>query len=598
MKRILYSLVVVTLFAFSLTACAPATPAPSEGRGTVVVGTPAFSGSLIGGFGNNSYDVIVRNLIWGYSTFTTTATGEILLDPTVVTALATETDDAGNKTYTFTLNPALKWSDGTAITADDYVFSVLFSASPEWRAAGASDTTGRDLVGYAAYNSGDSKVFDGIKKLGTNQFSATIAADKLPYFYETLSVSFGPAPLHVWGQGVTVGADGQSLEGDLAAAAAYVAEIERFAPSVVNGPFTFVSNVDKRMTVKFNPEFLGDYRGNKAKLDTVIVQEINQDLDVDLVIAGEVDIVMGVIQDAKIKKALVSDSVSLINYKRNGYGFIGFTVDFGPTQDQAYRQAIAHLIDRQQFVTTILGGYGAMVNAEYGLAQWMVDAKAAELEETLINYVVNIDRANDLLDTTQWRFEADGVTPWDRTKAREGYWRYNAQRQKLVHNHFGTLQNEITDLIGSEWPKGMNQAGIEFYLEYGDFSALLANYWVQDPDNRFFNSYNLATNFSVAYDPYFSLHSDFYGQYSSNPTGTNDPTIDRLTETMRRLDPTQREEYLELWFEYQVYWNQFLPQLPLYSNVYFDVFTNRVQGLATNPLWTLGRALIDVSVAD
>jgi peptide/nickel transport system substrate-binding protein len=597
MKKLL-SLAVIALVALSMAACAPTPTAPAEGKGTVVIGTPAFSGNLINGFGNSAYDVIVRNMIWGYSTYTTTIGGEIVLDPTVVKTVTTSLDDAGNKTYTFELNTNLVWSDGTAITADDYVFGMLFAASPEWRAAGAVDTTGRDLLGYTAYNTGESKVFTGVKKLGTHSFSLTIDASKLPYFYETLYVAASPTPLHVWGKDITIGEDGSSLVGDLAPAAAYVAGTERFAPSVVSGPFTFVSNIDKRMTTKFNPKFVGDYRGNVAKLDTVIIQEVNQDLDVDLVIAGEVDIVTGVIQDDKIKKALVSDQVDMINYKRNGYGFIAFSGDFAQTADKNYRQAVAHLIDRQQFVTTILGGYGAMVNSEYGLAQWMYDAKAAELGDVLTNYVVNIDRANDLLDLTDWKFEADGTTPWDRTKATAGYWRHNAAGEVLVHNHFGTTNNPISDLINSEWPKGMNQAGIQFYLEYGGFDALLANYYVEDPENRFFHSYNLATNFSVAYDPYLSLHSDFYGQYSQNPTGTNDPEIDRLTLAMRSLEPTQKDEYLELWFEYQQVWNDLLPQLPLYSNVYFDIFNVRVSGLATNPLWTIGRAIIDVSVAE
>ncbi|MBS3971453.1 MAG: ABC transporter substrate-binding protein [Erysipelotrichia bacterium] len=598
MKKLL-SLAVIALVALSMAACAPTPTTPAEGKGTVVIGTPAFSGNLIGGFGNNAYDVIVRNMIWGYATYTTTIGGEIVLDPTVVKTVTTAVNDAGDKTYTFELNTNLKWSDGTAITADDYVFALLFASSPQWRLAGASDTTGRELVGYSAYNKGEATVFEGVKKLGTHSFSVTISNDYLPYFYETLYAAVSPVPLHVWGQGVTIGEDGSSLVGDVTAAATYVAGTERFAPSVTSGPFKFVSNIDKRMTVKFNPEYVGDYRGVKAKLDTVIVQEVNQDLDVDLVIAGEVDIVTGVIQDAKIKKAIVSDQVDLINYKRNGYGFIGFTTDFGPTKDLNYRKAVAHLIDRQQFVTTILGGYGAMVNAEYGLAQWMYDAKAAELNENLINYVVNVDEANRLLDLTEWKFEADGVTPWDKTKATAGYWRHNDKGEVLKHNHFGSTNNPISDLINTEWPKGMNQAGIQFYLEYGDFSALLSNYYVEDPENRFFNSYNLAVNFSVAYDPYYSLHSDFYGQYSQNPTGTNDPEIDRLTVAMRSLEPTQKDEYLELWYEYQLYWNsQLLPQLPLYSNVYFDIFNKRVVGLQTNPLWTVGRAIIDVSVAD
>jgi peptide/nickel transport system substrate-binding protein len=108
-----------------------------EPYGTVIIGTPAFSGNLIGGFGNSAYDVIVRNMIWGYSTYTTTMGGEIVLDTRVVKKVTTSLDNAGNKTYTFELNTNLKWSDGTAITADDYVFAILFAASPEWRAAGA-----------------------------------------------------------------------------------------------------------------------------------------------------------------------------------------------------------------------------------------------------------------------------------------------------------------------------------------------------------------------------------------------------------------------------------------------------------------------------
>jgi peptide/nickel transport system substrate-binding protein len=152
----------------------------------------------------------------------------------------------------------------------------------------------------------------------------------------------------------------------------------------------------------------------------------------------------------------------LINYNRNGYGFIGFSNDFAQTADKNYRQAVAHLFDSQQFVTTILGGYGTMINSEYGHAQWMYNAKATELNDVLVNYVFNVNRANDLLDLTEWKFEANGVTRWDRTKASDGYWRHNKDGVSLKHNHFGTTNNPISDLISSEWPKGMNQAGIQF----------------------------------------------------------------------------------------------------------------------------------------
>jgi peptide/nickel transport system substrate-binding protein len=593
MKRLL-SVLVIAILAFSMTACQQPKP-----KGTVIVGTPAMNGDFINGFGNNAYDVAVRTMIFGLGTYTTTPAGEFVLDPQVAKSVVTETDAAGNKTYTFDLQTNMKWSDGAKVTANDFVFGILFAASPEWKTAGASSTVGRELVGWSAYNTGASNVFEGVKLLGEFKFSVTIDAKNLPYFYEVAYASYGPTPLHVWGQGVTIGADGSSLTGDLTAAANYVATTERFAPTVASGPFKFVSYENETVTLVYNEHFVGDYRGHKPKVESVIVRYINQVLDVDLVISGDVDIVAGVIEGAKIEKAKSSDQADVVSYKRNGYGMIAFTNDFGPTQSKWVRQALGHLIDRNEFLINILEGYGAVTNGEYGLSQWMYVAKAAELEDTLVNYVLNVDTANDLLDKTEWVFEADGVTPWDRSKATEGYWRHNAEGVELLINHFGTIDNPITDLIGAEWPRAMNQAGVKFYLEYGDFNALLDNYYYAYllGDERKFNSFNLATGFTAVYDPYYSLHSDFLGTWQ-NATGVNDPEIDRLVTAMRSLEPTQKDEYLELWFEYQVYWNEILPVLPIYSNEYFDVFNKRVTGLATTPLYGWARAIIDVQVKE
>ncbi len=593
MKKVL-SLVVIAILALSMSACQTATP-----EGTVIVGTPAMNGDFVAGFGNNSYDLSVRRLIGeGLETYTANQNGEFVLNPTVVKDLATSEDNEGNKTYTFELQTNLKWNDGQPVTAKDYLFGILFSASPAWREAGASSTAGQNLVGYEAYNDGDSDVFEGIELVNDNTFSLTIAAENLPYFYEVAWVAYGATPLHVWGEGLELAADGKSLTGDLTAAAEKVATTERFAPTVTAGMYKFVSYENDTVTLVYNENYPGDFRGHKPKVANVIVRYINQTLDVDLVISGDVDIVAGVIEGAKIEKARASDQADLISYKRNGYGMIAFTNDFGPTQFPEVRKALAYLIDRNEFLINILGGYGAITNGEFGLAQWMYVAKAAEIEETLENFTLNVDRANELLDQSPFKFEADGVTPWDVDKAEVGYWRHDAEGTKLKIEHFGTIDNEITDLIGAKWPEAMQFAGIDFELTYGDFQALLNNYYyayMLDESERKYHSFNLATGFADAYDPYYSLHSDMLGTWM-NATQTNDPEFDRLIERMRNLDPEQRDEYLEAWFEYQVYWNEMLPVLPIYSNEYFDVFNKRVSGLNTTPFYGWARAMVDVEV--
>ena len=479
------------------------------------------------------------------------------------------------------------------------MFGILFAASPEWVAAGASSTLGDSLVGYAAYKAGDTKVFEGVKYIDTYKFSVTISAEELPYFYEVAYASFGPSPLHVWGEGIDIGADGSSLTGDLAAATQKVATTERFKPSVTSGPFKFVSFENDAVTLENNENFAGDYRGHKAKLQTVIVRYINQTLDVDMVISGDVDLVAGVIEGAKIEKAKDSDQADYVSYKRNGYGMIAFANDFGPTQYPQVRKAIAHLVDRNVFLQQILGGYGALVNGEYGLSQWMYVSQAAKVNETLVNYSFNVEEANRLLDESPYKFESDGVTPFDPAKAAEGYWRHDADGNRLTINHLGTVDNEITDLISTELPKGTNRAGIEFTVDWQDFNALLNNYYYGYSlgADRKYHSFNLATGFTEVYDPYYSLHSDFYGTWQ-NATGTRDAEIDRLTKQMRALDPEEKEQYAAYWFEYQVRWNELLPVLPIYSNEYFDIFNARVEGLETTPTYQWARALIDVSVKE
>ena len=568
----------------------------SQPYGQVVIGTPSFSGNMIDGYGNDSSDVIVRNMIWGYATYTTTSGGEIVLDTTAVKKVTVTNDQKGNRTYLFELNPSLKWSDGKSITADDYVFSLLLQASPKWSEAGAYNNFGQELLGYNSYNSGASNSFAGVKKISSTSFSLTIDSSYTPYFYETLYVATKPYPMHVWGKGLSIGTDGSSLVGNLTVAIDYITNTERYTPTVTSGPFKFVSNLNKAITVKNNPYFLGDYRGHKAKLDTVVVKEIDQGMDVHLVIEGDVDIVTNVNGGYKIDVVKSSDKASFVKYYRNGYGMISFTNDFGPTTDNNYRKAVAHLINRQQFVDTILSGDGTIVNAEYGQSQWMYQAKSSELATNLINYSFNVSEANRLLNLTEWKYESDGKTLWNSSKAKAGYYRHNAAGVMLVHNHFGSQSNVVSELISEEWPKGMDQAGVKFNIEYGDFSALISNYYVET-SKRYFHSYNLATNFSVNYDPYYSLNSDFYGAYYSNPTGTNNPEIDRLTLSMRSLNPNQKSEYLSYWVEYQKLWNKLLPILPTYVNSYYDVFNVRLSGLKTNSLWTVGRAIIDVSVA-
>jgi peptide/nickel transport system substrate-binding protein len=585
----------------------------------LTVGRPASNGNMIAGWGNSSYDVWIRDLIGAYGTYTTTPEGQIILDETVVTDLKKNDDFNGNRTYEFTIAQDLVWNDGTKITAQDYVFGILLAASRDWQVAGANVTTADGLAGRAKYRAGVNNtsigvVFEGVRLLGEFTFAVTIAADKLPYFYEVTYASFGPSPMHVMtpaGSRVISDANGSTMSAgsfanipQLIAADGY-----RFRPLVSAGPYKFISNVNNVITVEINPLFKGDYRGKKPTIDRIISKEINTLLDVDQVISGDIDLTLGVIEGEKIEKAkaAASQGVQALFYNRNGYGFLGLTADFGPTKDPIVRQAVTLLVDKEYVTDIVLGGYGSPVYSEYGFAQWMAVQSEDWIAANIVQYPLNATRANQLLDTTEWKFEADGVTPFSPAKAAAQntttpfpYVRHNAAKQVLALNHMGSEGNIVTTSLQTALPREFAKAGIQFTTVQATFATLLDNYYdgylLEATGERRYHMFNLATNFSVAYDPYYSWHSDFYQTGVSNPNGLKDDIIDDLTVKMRSLDPSQTAEFLEFWRQYQKRWNFLMPNVPLYSNTYFDIAGPRVKGLETTPFWSWAQDIMDVEI--
>ncbi|MDD4079108.1 MAG: ABC transporter substrate-binding protein [Eubacteriales bacterium] len=605
MKRLLVLVLATALVAVSLVGCTPG----GSASGTLIVGCPPISGDFIYGFGNSSYDKWVKDLTGGYmSTYDVTPEGAIVLNNTVVKKLDVVKDDAGNKIYTFELNKDLKWNDGSAITAKDYVFTILWEASPAWVAAGASASTGDGLLGYKAYFDGETTTFAGVHLIDDYKFSVTIDAEMLPYFFETSYASTRPLPMTSWSPDAKIESSdaGSTLTSDneewtLDFDCKRVAQIERFAPTVSCGPYNFVSFENNAVTLKVNPEFKGDMNGKKPQLEYIIVRYINSKTDVDQVINGSVDAVTGVIEGEKIEKALNDDpNTKVTYYPRNGYGGVFIHCDFSPTDNPNVRHALAYLMDRQEIIKNVLGGYGSVVNGQYGLAQWMYEDNKAEID-ALPNFVLNHDKANELLDETEWKFEADGKTPFDASKATadSNYFRHNAKGEVLAINHLGTEENDVTDNVEIQWKANCPYAGIKFSLTRSDFAKLLDHYYegFTMGEEREFNTFNLATGFTAIFDPYYDYHSDFYHVLYMQTEQVKDDQLDEIIIRMRSLEPTQVEEYSAAWLEYQQRWNQLLPVIPLYSNQYYDIYSGKVEGFETTPFLSWAEMICEISKA-
>lgn len=723
--KLLKSLLVLLLALFLVVGCSkPAEEKPKDGEvtetegektegeatsgekaatDTLVVGaTGQLNGHFISGFSNSSYDVWVRNLLYDYGTVATDQNGMFEFNKTVLDGdpEITKGED-GSKTYTFKIKDGLKYNTGEAITAKDYVFDILFATSPEWAKVGASSSAYMDLLGYEAYNSGESKVFQGVKLIDDMTFSVTINPEVLPYFYEKAVVAVGPSPMFRFAPGLDIGDDGQSLKladgteltdeqkktyidnlsveiknaeeaikaaeedykaeqqaakdkgepltaeddkaqadkvaklqekvdalkaqladfeaGNIADAAstlllsgAYdVKNTYRFAPDVTSGSYEFVQFENQSALLQLNKNYAGNFQGKKPTIPRVEVRYVNDKLSVDMVLNGEIDIAPGEIQGEKIEKAKANpDKAGMVDYKRNGYGQLSFHVDMEPVNHKEVRQAIAYLMDRNEFVQQILGGYGEVGQGEYGLSQWMYVAKGEEflkkIEERDSVYNLDTDKANALLDQTDYKFEADGTTPWDKAKAAElaqkdgenfNYWRYNSAKKPLSILHAAGSE-EVGNVIAGQLTPNGRLAGLQYIVKMIDFNTLLDNYYneSQTPaEERTYQAYSLATGFVPVFDPYYSYHSDLFGTWM-NSNQVQDPVVDKIIMEMRQIDPEDTDKYAEKWVEYQLWWNDYLPNIPLYANQYFDIFSSRVEGLSTTPDWDWSMDIVNLTL--
>lgn len=584
MKRFL-ALALILLISISLVGCSD-----DKDDVTLVVGSSFLRGDFIPGFGTNPHDEWVKTLLYEfYSLYVLTDVGEIVLNETVVKNQDIVADGEGNKTYTFEIHPDLKWNNGEPILAQDYVFALLWSASMNWEYAGASSTLGEGLLGYLDYREGTRDRFAGVQLLDKYKFSLTIEADASGFF-ETSYLTIYPLPLACWAAEAKIDSSpggaqliSENPKWTLDFDTWRIAQTQHYVPTVTSGPYSFESFANCTVTLKANPYFKSDYKGRKPQVDYVVISKIDS-YDFAACSNGEVDALTDIDVGYSVEEALLNEAVDVAYHPRNGFGGMYFHCDFGPVQHKEVRLALAYLLDRQEITENNYYGGALRINGLYGMEQWMyIENKAAI--DALPGFDLDVAKANDLLDQSPYRFEADGKTPFDaaRATADGDYYRHSAQGERLVINHLevedggGLMQFEP---IPSQLLPNAPLAGIDWQLHVLAFNSILDHFYygpTLPEGERLYHSFYLSVNLSAVFDPYLSYHSES----ENNIVRISDPELDEIMEKMRKLDPQAKNEFAAEWVKFQTRWNQVLPVAPLVSNVYCDVFRKEVSGFYT-----------------
>lgn len=546
------------------------------------------SGDISPWWVNGSSDYDAYKLTQGLGTVEGTNDGEWVYNPTVLVADPEQTENEdGSQTWTFKIKEGMKFSDGTEITAKNYVLSYMLWSSDEiiagCEASNAVTSMGQYLVGFDAYSEGESDTFEGVHLIDDYTFSVTVDAQWLPYYYGAALVGSNPEAFAWLPDDVTL----EETENGVKFSDNYTTEhikdtVEayRYNPTQCSGAYKFVKYDESAYayTLEKNEYFAGNYEGQTANIKTVIVKYTAQDTMLDQLKTGAVDILTGVADGEQIEAGLdmvEEGGFDYISYPRAGYGMLSFKCNKGPTQFQEVRQAVAYLLDRTAFAQTFTGGHGTVVNGPYGTQQWMVNEYAEEIAD-LNSYSQSVDSAVSVLKDGGWVYNEDGSDYEDGS----GKIRYkkldDGTYMPLVIEWFSSENNSVSDLLVTSLQQNpdVTTAGMVINQTVGTFTELLTHYYSTSDsiEDDKFCMFNLATGFSNPYDQ----KSEYEPGGESNTTCLDDEELFNYILEMNHTEEGDDEAYGEAWLKFIERWNELMPQVPLYSNEYHDFFTSRL----------------------
>ena len=534
----------------------------------------AFRKSTWGKSSPGSSDLDIEELTSGHSTVQTGIDGAYMWN---MTALAEEPtsvkNDDGSLTYTIKVKDDLVFSDGSAITAKNYVAYVLANSTEVAVAAGGTGVAGLNYLGYDEFKAytgeGDKVYFEGIKLIDDYTFSVTLLPEYANYYYSMAYAAFTPTPmaLYLGENDIVVADNGACGLADGFYAKAQKDGVDTFVMADVmlanlkwnsdlpySGPYV-VSNYDESAliaTLTRNENYPGDDARGTAYIDTITYVKIVSETQTDQFKSGQIDVLAGITggEDTDAALALVKESpdkYAETHYDRAGYGFIGLRCDLGPISDTAVRQAMMYTINRPEFAQNFTGGYGSVVHGPYytGYSAY----KAVEDEILLNQYAYSSDSAVAVLEEGGWIYNEKGEefvagTDAVRYKKLESYelspqnityatvdgayktLKINGEYyMPLAINWYGTQPNNVTDMLITAWQTNPNATTeIGAYITYTscDLSTGLYGEYLQIEQYGWDGvakccAINYATGFtSAAYDMSFNFTIDpsMYADYS------------------------------------------------------------------------------------
>ncbi len=542
-------------------------------------------------------DKQIIDLLHGYSTVTVTAEGKYIVDPIVVDRYRIFDNGDGTVTYTFLLNKNLKYSDGTGITAADYVFSVLLFASPEWNYFQSTVSNSYyDYLGYKSYHSGDLPQYPGVRLIGDYMFSVTTSAFEETSFFDLMKAAIQPMPISVIAPGVTVCDDGagaylsKEYSSELLSRTVFSDGGYAYLPTVTSGPYNLksFSKQTKIADLQTNPYYLGKYDGAKPQIQNLILKSASDNMDISLIQKKNADIIIGLYKKDIVsgENNLSSFDVSFSEYQRRGFTKLQFLCDHSVTSSAAVRKAIAYLIRYDELIDACTGGNAKRINSFYSSSMWEY-ALLAEHINALTFYSFDPVTAEQLLIDDGWIYNSNGepyVSGRDFVRCRKDA---KGNYEPLVIEWANT-ESALTKYLYQNLLPDAYRIGIKINSTTMDFKELLSKMKFA---GTAYDMFSLGYGFTKA--PVYW----YYYAYGDNSVGLNFNHIEseslyEATCAMRRVAIGDNDNWINAYSAFLREWNALLPDIPLYEDSCCDVYRNTLKNYSPTAAFGFSEAIV------
>lgn len=336
------------------------------------------------------------------------------------------------------------------------------------------------------------------------------------------------------------------------------------ANPIGTGPFKFVS-WQRGDTIEL--EAFDDHFNGRPKADRILIKVVpDNSARAVAVESGDLDFIQSPVSPQDVIRLEETSGIQVDRIPASGYTYINLNTADPILSDVRVRQALAHLVNRQQILDTIYKGIGQIANSPIPPGMW---AYAADVP----GYDYDPEQAAALLDEAGWELGADGI------RMKEGQ-----PLALTVRTHSEDPdRRQVIEVLQAEFTK----AGIQADTNVVEWPSYFADIQESKYQVAVIGWLNLTNPDRAMFRPFTIAGPANYGQYEN-------AEVDKLIRDARAT--LDQDKAREMYQQTSRIIAEEAPYIFLQYQEYIAIYSDKLTGFVPNPVanW---RSMRDVTIS-